>query len=142
MSRPWLYVARLLLVLSTGAVQGTPSRPELEMRALGGAHPLLHGEAVNIDMAITTQLSFNRGLISGHERDRIFRCMEGLGLALWHESCSDLPMLLRVCTCSTCVRCTAAGDKHAAAVLWQPAATAGHLLSDCQETHHLVCSTV
>ena len=70
---------------------------EIEMAALNmGADMLLHGEAVNIDMAITTQLAYHRGMISLADRTRVFSVMKGLGLALWHDSCSDLPMLLRV----------------------------------------------
>ena len=70
--------------------------PEIEMAALNTRDMLLHGEAVNIDMAITTQLAYHRGMISLTDRNRVFNVMEGLGLALWHDSCSNLPMLLRV----------------------------------------------
>ena len=66
------------------------------MAALNTRDMLLHGEAVNIDMAITTQLAYHRGMLTLTDRNRVFNVMEGLGLALWHESCSDLPMLLRV----------------------------------------------
>lgn len=70
--------------------------PEIEMAALQGDEALLlHGEAVNIDMALTTQLAFQRGLISEHERQRVFNVMRGLGLAVWHEVCT-LDVLMQV----------------------------------------------
>ena len=34
-------------------------------------------------------------MISLKDRNRVFHTMQGLGLQLWHESCSNLPMLLR-----------------------------------------------
>ena len=45
--------------------------------------------------AITTELAYHRGMISLKDRNRVFHTMQGLGLQLWHESCSNLPMLLR-----------------------------------------------
>ena len=45
--------------------------------------------------AITTELAYNRGMISLTDRTRVFKTMQGLGLQLWHESCANLPMLLR-----------------------------------------------
>ena len=45
--------------------------------------------------AITTELAYNRGMISLKDRTRVFNTMQGLGLQLWHESCANLPMLLR-----------------------------------------------
>ena len=63
--------------------------PEIEMAALKGDEAmLLHGEAVNIDMALTTQLAYQRGLITEHERNRVLNVMRALGLALWHEVCT------------------------------------------------------
>ncbi|KAK3281372.1 hypothetical protein CYMTET_10831 [Cymbomonas tetramitiformis] len=59
---------------------------EVEMVALEGDEPLLHGEAVNIDMAITTQMAFNRGLITTSERSRVFQVMADLGLSVWHPA--------------------------------------------------------
>lgn len=37
--------------------------PELEMAALTSGDELLHGEAVNIDMALTTQVNFSPTLV-------------------------------------------------------------------------------
>jgi 3-dehydroquinate synthetase len=58
--------------------------PTLEMRALP---TLLHGEAVTVDMALTTVLAERRGLVSGRERDRIFALMRRLRLPVRHPLC-------------------------------------------------------
>lgn len=58
--------------------------PTIEMLALP---ELLHGEAVNIDMALTTLLSVQRGLITPEERDRIFTLMRKLELPIYHRHC-------------------------------------------------------
>ncbi|MGW5052706.1 iron-containing alcohol dehydrogenase [Actinokineospora sp. NPDC004072] len=55
--------------------------PTLEMRALPA---LLHGEAVAIDMALTTVLAERRGLVSERDRERIFTLMRRLRLPVWH----------------------------------------------------------
>ena len=44
--------------------------------------PFFHGQAINIDMALSTTLAEQRGYISISERDRIFYLMSRLGLAL------------------------------------------------------------
>lgn len=44
--------------------------------------PFFHGHAINIDMALSTTLAEQRGLISSDERDRVLGVMSGLGLAL------------------------------------------------------------
>lgn len=48
--------------------------------------PLLHGHAVNIDMALSATLAAQRGYISSEERDRILGLMSRLGLALDHPN--------------------------------------------------------
>lgn len=58
--------------------------PTLEMLALP---ELLHGEAVNVDMALTTIIAVQRGLISARERDRIFALMRQLDLPVYHRLC-------------------------------------------------------
>ncbi len=55
--------------------------PTLE---LAPSVPLLHGHAVNIDMALSATIAETRGYISVEERDRILRLMSQLGLALDH----------------------------------------------------------
>nr|A1YPR2.1 RecName: Full=2-epi-5-epi-valiolone synthase; Short=EEVS [Actinomyces sp.]ABL74381.1 2-epi-5-epi-valiolone synthase [Actinomyces sp. Lu 9419] len=55
--------------------------PTLEMRALPA---LLHGEAVTVDMALTTVLAEARGLVSTSDRERIFQVMRRLRLPVWH----------------------------------------------------------
>jgi len=58
--------------------------PALEMRALPA---LLHGEAVTIDMAVSTALSVGRGLVSEAEADRVLTTMRALQLPTNHELC-------------------------------------------------------
>jgi 2-epi-5-epi-valiolone synthase len=58
--------------------------PALEMRALPS---LLHGEAVTIDMALSTALSLGRGLVSVADADRILATMQALRLPTGHELC-------------------------------------------------------
>ncbi len=55
--------------------------PTLEMRALPA---LLHGEAVSIDMALTTVLAEGRSLVSSRDRERVFDVMQRLRLPIWH----------------------------------------------------------
>jgi len=55
--------------------------PTLEMRALPA---LLHGEAVTVDMALTTVLAEARGLVSTPDRERIIGLMRRLRLPVWH----------------------------------------------------------
>jgi 2-epi-5-epi-valiolone synthase len=55
--------------------------PTLEMRALPA---LLHGEAVSVDMALTTVVAEGRGLVSSRDRERIFDLMQRLRLPIWH----------------------------------------------------------
>ncbi|KAH0630252.1 hypothetical protein JD844_013060 [Phrynosoma platyrhinos] len=59
--------------------------PELEMRALPS---LMHGEAVNVDMAFMTYLSYVKGLLSDKEKTRIIQCMSTLELPVWHKECT------------------------------------------------------
>ncbi|KAM4721137.1 2-epi-5-epi-valiolone synthase-like [Rhinophrynus dorsalis] len=59
--------------------------PELEMKVLPS---LMHGEAVNIDMAFMTYVSYVRGLVTLEEKDRTVQCMRGLELPVWHKDCS------------------------------------------------------
>ncbi|MDI6098924.1 sedoheptulose 7-phosphate cyclase [Actinoplanes sp. NEAU-A12] len=55
--------------------------PTVEMRALPS---LLHGEAVCVDMALTTVMAYRRGLLDETQRDRILRLMAELELPTWH----------------------------------------------------------
>ncbi|OZC67409.1 2-epi-5-epi-valiolone synthase [Rhodococcus sp. 15-725-2-2b] len=56
--------------------------PTLEMEALPA---LLHGEAVSIDMALTSALGFLRGSLSREDLDRILTVMKRLGLPVWND---------------------------------------------------------
>ncbi|MFE4052925.1 sedoheptulose 7-phosphate cyclase [Streptomyces sp. YIM B13518] len=59
--------------------------PTIEMHALPA---LLHGEAVAVDMALTTVLAERRGLVSSYQRDRVLEVMARLGLPVWHPLCT------------------------------------------------------
>lgn len=54
--------------------------PTIEMRALPA---LLHGEAVSVEMALTTVMAYCRGLLSAEERDRVLAVMSALELPSW-----------------------------------------------------------
>lgn len=58
--------------------------PTLEMRALPA---LLHGEAVSVDMALTTVVAEGRGLVSRRDRERVLDVMRRLRLPIWHPLC-------------------------------------------------------
>ncbi|MCH0566238.1 MULTISPECIES: sedoheptulose 7-phosphate cyclase [unclassified Streptomyces] len=59
--------------------------PTIEMHALPA---LLHGEAVAVDMALTTVMAERRGLVSAYQRDRILGVMARLGLPARHPLCT------------------------------------------------------
>ncbi|XP_068171921.1 2-epi-5-epi-valiolone synthase [Antennarius striatus] len=59
--------------------------PALEMKVLPS---LLHGEAVNIDMAYMVYVSKESGLLTEEEKQRIINVMLSLELPVWHEACS------------------------------------------------------
>ncbi|MDP9936280.1 3-dehydroquinate synthase [Paenarthrobacter nicotinovorans] len=59
--------------------------PTVEMTALP---ELLHGEAVCLDMALTTAISVHRGLVAPEQSSRIFSVMRALGLPVNHPSMS------------------------------------------------------
>ncbi|MFE1267829.1 sedoheptulose 7-phosphate cyclase [Streptomyces sp. NPDC058758] len=63
--------------------------PVIEMHALP---ELLHGEAVAVDMALTTVIAERRGLLDAEQRRRVLRVVTALGLPAWHETCT--PKLL------------------------------------------------
>ncbi|MFE4513116.1 sedoheptulose 7-phosphate cyclase [Kitasatospora sp. NPDC056783] len=68
--------------------------PTIEMNALPA---LLHGEAVAVDMALTTVMAERRGLVSAYQRERILGVMDRLGLPAWHPLCNPqvlVPALL------------------------------------------------
>ncbi|MBD3884089.1 sedoheptulose 7-phosphate cyclase [Phormidium tenue FACHB-886] len=60
--------------------------PTLELTP---AVPLLHGHAVNIDMALSATIAARRGYISVGDRDRILGLMSRLGLSLDHPLLTD-----------------------------------------------------
>lgn len=69
------------LMLDRVIAYGHTWSPTLE---LAPAIPLLHGHAVNIDMALSATIAAQRGYISTRDRDRILGLMSRLGLALDH----------------------------------------------------------
>lgn len=58
----------------------------LEMKS---STPLLHGEAVNIDMALVCILAYNRKLITDNELSRIFSVMTSIKLPIFHILCDS-----------------------------------------------------
>lgn len=69
------------LMLDRVIAYGHTWSPTLE---LAPQVPLLHGHAVNIDMAISATIAEKRGYISAVDRDRILGLMSRLGLAIDH----------------------------------------------------------
>jgi demethyl-4-deoxygadusol synthase len=69
------------LMLDRVIAYGHTWSPTLE---LAPEPPLLHGHAVNIDMALSATMAARRGYITPAERDRILGLMSRLGLALDH----------------------------------------------------------
>ncbi|AUN40341.1 sedoheptulose 7-phosphate cyclase [Tsukamurella tyrosinosolvens] len=65
--------------------------PTIEMHALPA---LLHGEAVNVDMALTTAIGRLRGDVTEAESERIYRVMEDLDLPLWDPSLDEPDLLV------------------------------------------------
>jgi 3-dehydroquinate synthase len=59
--------------------------PAIEM---AGLPDLLHGEAVCIDMALTTHIAHRRGLVSDIELSRVMNVMRLLELPVHHTSCT------------------------------------------------------
>lgn len=60
--------------------------PILEMASLDSSYPLLHGEAVTIDMVLCMFISEQLQLVSANDVDRVLSVVEALGLPMWHES--------------------------------------------------------
>ncbi len=69
------------IMLDRAIAYGHTWSPTLE---LAPSVPLLHGHAVNIDMALSATIAENRGYISVADRDRILGLMSRIGLALDH----------------------------------------------------------
>jgi 3-dehydroquinate synthase len=69
------------IMLDRAIAYGHTWSPTLE---LAPSVPLLHGHAVNIDMALTATIAENRGYITVEDRDRILGLMSRIGLALDH----------------------------------------------------------
>lgn len=69
------------IMLDRAIAYGHTWSPTLE---LAPSVPLLHGHAVNIDMALSATIAENRGYITTYDRDRILGLMSRIGLALDH----------------------------------------------------------
>ncbi|MBD1831175.1 sedoheptulose 7-phosphate cyclase [Cyanobacteria bacterium FACHB-472] len=69
------------LMLDRVIAYGHTWSPTLE---LAPSVPLLHGHAVNIDMALSATIAEQRGYISTPDRDRILGLMSRIGLSLDH----------------------------------------------------------
>ncbi|MCF4123363.1 sedoheptulose 7-phosphate cyclase [Antribacter sp. KLBMP9083] len=59
--------------------------PSIEM---AGLPELLHGEAVCIDMAMTTHIAHRRGMVTDAELSRVIDVMHVLGLPVHHAGCT------------------------------------------------------
>ncbi|MFV4914588.1 sedoheptulose 7-phosphate cyclase [Microbacterium lacticum] len=64
--------------------------PIVEMHALP---ELLHGEAVAIDMALTTGISLRRDLMTHDEAHRVLSAIRGLGIDPWSSALADEALL-------------------------------------------------
>lgn len=60
--------------------------PMLEMASLDSDYPLLHGEAVTIDMVLCMFISEELGMVSSVDVDRVLHVVEELNLPMWHNS--------------------------------------------------------
>ncbi|CAH2787145.1 MAG: 3-dehydroquinate synthase (EC [uncultured Caballeronia sp.] len=60
--------------------------PLFEMKVID---ELLHGEAVAIDMAISTVISANRDLLDWQSANRISNLLNKIGLLITHEVCTE-----------------------------------------------------
>lgn len=60
--------------------------PMLEMASLDSDYPLLHGEAVTIDMVLCMFISEELGLVTSQDVDRVLKVVESLDLPMWHNS--------------------------------------------------------
>lgn len=69
-------------VLERAVDYGHTFSPSLELRA---EPPLLHGEAVAIDMAVCVALAHNRGMFSKEHTDRALNLMRAARLPISHE---------------------------------------------------------
>jgi len=88
------------LMLDRVIAYGHTWSPTLE---LSPEPPLLHGHAVNIDMAFSATLAARRGYITSAERDRILSLMSRLGLALDHSNL-DIELLWKATQAITLTR--------------------------------------
>ena len=85
--------------------------PAIEMRA---RPPLLHGEAVGIDMAISSLIARNRGLLSPDDADCVLAVLAACELPRWHADCTIelLADALGDDTAPRGIPATAAADRH------------------------------
>jgi 3-dehydroquinate synthase len=77
-------------VLERSVDYGHTFSPTIEMHTLP---ELLHGEAVMIDMAVTTALATLRGDMSEKQAERVYTVASTLGLPLWNDALA-VPSLL------------------------------------------------
>ncbi|WP_307795674.1 sedoheptulose 7-phosphate cyclase [Actinacidiphila acididurans] len=78
-------------VLERSVDYGHTFSPTIEMHTLP---ELLHGEAVMIDMAVTTALATLRGDMSEKQAERVYTVASTLGLPLWNDALA-VPSLLK-----------------------------------------------
>merc|ERR550539_1926187 len=56
---------------------------DLEMAALGTEHELMHGESVTVDMALSSVLAQQIGLITKAEQDRTLKMLRRCQVPVW-----------------------------------------------------------
>eukprot|EP00892_Ulva_mutabilis_P009622 jgi/Ulvmu1/7031/UM033_0090.1 len=61
----------------------------MDIEMAGLEFGMLHGEAVSIDMALTTVMARERNLITVEESERVFQIMAAFRLPIWHDVCDD-----------------------------------------------------
>lgn len=68
--------------------------PIIEMRSLNTDKPLTHGQAVTLDIIFSCCIAYNRDLMSGENLQCVIRTAKSLGLETWHESFTNVDLLL------------------------------------------------
>jgi 2-epi-5-epi-valiolone synthase len=56
---------------------------------------LRHGQAVALDILLTTMIGWRRGLLDMNQRQRIVRAISGVGLALWHSVLEERGLMVQ-----------------------------------------------
>lgn len=89
---PTLHILEGTLAAMAAELSGNPYELNPQRASYAGHNisqvmepELTHGAAVALDLVITTMISWRRGHIDEHYRDRIVSLARSLGLPLWHK---------------------------------------------------------